>query len=308
MGLIGTLGTKETNRDKGGNLEDNKRSLTSEIRLWVSDNPGRRFTFNTLDNELGISNSVAKNYRGKVVRRLIDDNIVERYREAYRVVANGLVSLDWAKASKSSVLDLKWPFELEKYVNILPKNIIIVAGSKDSGKTAFLLDFIRRNMDNHKINYFSSEMGELELKMRLQKFEDTNIIPMSDWKFQAYERAFDFHDVIKPDEINVIDFLEIHENFFEIAGRIFQIWDKHTTGIAVIALQKNEGVALGLGGARSLEKARLYLSMDRNRLKIESGKNWKDTSVNPRGKEWTFQLVQGCKFVNIIEATQDMRP
>lgn len=281
---------------------EEKRSLTSEIKLWVSDNPGRRFTFNTLDNELGIFGGEAKNYRSKVVRRLIDDNIVERYREAYRVVANGLVSLDWAKANESSVLNLKWPFELEKYVNILPKNIIIIAGSKDSGKTAFLLDFIRRNMDDHKINYFSSEMGELELKMRLQKFEDTGIIPISDWKFQAYERAFDLHDVIKPDEINIIDFLEIHRDFWEVSGLVFNIWDKLTTGIAVIALQKNEGAVLGVGGAKSLEKARLYLSMDRNRLKIESGKNWKDTTVNPRGKDWTFQLVQGCKFVNILES------
>ena len=280
-------------------MEDNKRSLASEIRLWIADNPGRRFQLNTIDSELGIFKGLDKNNRLHIIRRLIDEKAVEQYRGAYRVVANGLVPLDWKEADESMILDLKWPFGLENYVNILPKNIIIIAGSKDAGKTAFLLNFILKNMSSHPVNYFSSEMGELELRIRLQAFEKTSQIPMSDWSFNAYERAFDFQDVIKPTEINVIDFLEIHDNFYEVGGIIFQIWSKLTTGIALIALQKNEGASYGLGGARSLEKARLYLVMDRNKLKIESGKNWKDPTVNPRGKEWTFNLVQGCKFCKL---------
>lgn len=281
-------------------MEDNKRSLASEIRLWVSDNPGRRFQLHTVDNEVGIYLSLHKNNRLHIISRLIAEKKVERYRGAYRVVSDGLVTLDWRKADESMILDLKWPFKLEKLVNILPKNVIIIAGSKDAGKTAFMLNFVKNNMDKYPINYFSSEMGELEFKIRLQAFEDTSLIPMSDWKFNTYERSFDFHDVIKPTEINIIDFLEVHRDFFEVGGVIFQIWDKLTTGIALIALQKNPGASLGVGGARSLEKARLYLVMDRNKLVVESGKNWKNTAVNPRGTEWTFQLVRGCKFCNII--------
>jgi hypothetical protein len=150
------------------------------------------------------------------------------------------------------------------------------------------------NMNRFKINYFSSEMGPVELKERLSKFEN----PLSDFKKVKWlERSGNFADVIKPDEVNVIDFLEMTDNFYLVAQYIKEIFDKLTTGIAIIAIQKNPGQTLGLGGGRSIEKARLYLSMDSGRLKIEKGKNWANQTINPNGWELTFKLLHGCKFI-----------
>ena len=188
--------------------------------------------------------------------------------------------------------DIKWPFEIEKKIKTLPKNINIVAGVSNSGKTAFLLNFIEMNMDNHDIYYFSSEMGNVELRDRLSKFER----PLKSWKFKAVERSSDFSDVIRKDAINIIDFLEIHDEFYKIGGRIKDIYDKLDKGIAVIAIQKNPGSLYGLGGARGLEKARLYLTIDNHKLKIEKGKNWV-TSENPSGLTLKFKLIRGCQFV-----------
>ncbi len=149
------------------------------------------------------------------------------------------------------------------------------------------------NMKKFKVNYFSSEMGPVELKERLSKFEN----PLSDFKKVKWlERSGNFADVIKPDEVNIIDFLEMTDNFYLIAQYIKEIFDKLSTGIAIIAIQKNPGQTLGLGGGRSIEKARLYLSMDAGRLRIEKGKNWANPTVNPNGLEINFKLVQGCRF------------
>ncbi len=146
-------------------------------------------------------------------------------------------------------------------------NIGIIAGSPNSGKTAFLLNFIRLNQNKHKIHLFSSEGGKEELRQRISKFD----YPLDSWKFSAWERAGDFADVIKPDDINVIDYLEIHDEFYKIGGIIKSISDRLKNGFALIALQKNNGRDEGLGGSRGLEKPRLYLSMDAGRLKIVKG-------------------------------------
>lgn len=278
-----------------------KGSLSGQVRLWVDENKGRRFALHVLDNEIGIYDSLDKNNRWHLVQRMIKEGLVAKDGGYYRVIGNGCTPIDWQAANENLVKSLKFPFGLEQYIKILPKNIIIIAGAKDAGKTAFLLNFVLLNMANHTINYFSSEMGDLEFRGRLIEFENTELAALEEWKFNAFERAFDFQDVIRPDEINVIDFLEVHEDFWKVGGLIFQIWDKLRDGVAVIALQKNPDIDLGLGGARSLEKARLYLAMDNNRAKIIVGKNWAQKGVNPKGKSWSFKLIGGAKFVNVRE-------
>ena len=66
-------------------------------------------------------------------------------------------------------------------------------------------------------------------------------------------------------------------------------------GICIIALQKNRGTDLGLGGFRSMEKARLYLAMEPGKIKIVKAKNWA-TNTNPNGLQLEFKLIQGCQF------------
>ena len=193
-------------------------------------------------------------------------------------------------------IDLKWPFGLEKYCFILPKNIVIIAGYPDTGKTAFLLNFIKLNMEKHKIHYFSSEMGALELRTRLEKFP----IPLDQWKFFPRERSSNFSDVIVPNEINVIDFLEVHQDFYMMGQWIKDIFDKLKQGIAIIAIQKDkkEKSSLGRGGIGSLEKPRLYITLDNNPhiLTIVKAKNWINDMINPNGMMRKYKVSSGCHF------------
>ena len=67
-------------------------------------------------------------------------------------------------------------------------------------------------------------------------------------------------------------------------------------------MQKKSGSEYARGGEFSLEKARLYLTLQagnkekNSELKIVSAKNPKNDKP-PRGKVIEYKLVQGCKFI-----------
>jgi Fe2+ or Zn2+ uptake regulation protein len=204
------------------------------------------------------------------LHRLAEKGTIERWGEkdgVFRRVDNECEDIDFLNASTES-LHIRWPFTIERYVKTLPKNIVVIAGEPDAGKTAFLLNFVKNNMHEHEIYYFSSEMGPIEFNSRLSKFD----FPLTDWKFTLKERSSNFADVVKPDAINIIDFLELHDEFYKVGGLIKDIFDRLKKGIAIIALQKNPNTNYGLGGMRSIEKARLYLSMEPGKIKIVKGR------------------------------------
>jgi len=169
---------------------------------------------------------------------------------------------------------------------------VVVAGSPDSGKTAWLLNLIKLNQDKWNIYYQSSEMGETELATRLEQFTDMDL---NDWKFIAEERSSHFADVIRPDDINIIDYMELTDNVWMVAEYLREIHDKLNNGIAIVALQKKRNADLGRGGEFSLEKPRLYLSMDTGKMTIQKAKNWA-TMENPNRKFIKFKIVKGCQF------------
>ena len=231
------------------------------------------------------------------LRRLVSDGVLEKHKTrnaCYRLVEDECEEMRWWEAPDETV-DLDFPFGEERLVSIFPGNIIMIAGDSQAGKSAYMLDFIRRNLQKHEIHLFNSEAGEAEMKRRITLIEDVDI---EEWveRLTVYERSHEFSAVIKPDGINVIDFLEIHNEYYRVSGLIKDIHDKLDTGIALIALQKNFGNDYGLGGARSAEKARMYLRIDQGIVKIVKAKNWK-TAENPNGWTSYFKLINGNKFV-----------
>ena len=236
-----------------------------------------------------------------ILGRLVEEGFIERAKGqngVYRRVECECDEIDFLNAETATV-DLWLPFNLNRLVEIMPGNILLVAGETNAGKTALLLNFIKNNMHKHEIHYFNSEMGNAELKKRLGLFPDA--LP-SQWKFKAWERSDNFGDVIRPGKgkINIIDFLEMHDNFYEVGGHLNDIHKKLNGAIAFVALQKNPGTDTGLGGHRSMEKPRLYLAMAPNTLKIVKAKNWK-TPENPNGLQTTFKTVRGCQFITVRE-------
>ena len=279
---------------KGGCKEE-KINVKVDVMDFIVSSGNGSISLSDCYSSLQLNSAKDKASCRKAIQRIVQMGILEPVGNksgVYRKVDKRVEKIDFLAAT-GQPLDLKWTFGIEKLCMILPKNIVVVTGSPDTGKTAFLLDFVRRNMARFKINYFSSEMGSLELQSRLKKFP----IRLESWNFNPVERSSNFADVIKPNEINVIDFLEIHQDFFLVGQMIKDIYDKLENGIAVIAIQKNTGKGndMARGGVGSLEKPRLYISLSNNphTLKIVKAKNWVNDMINPNGKFMRYKIIGG---------------
>ena len=197
------------------------------------------------------------------------------------------------------------PFGLNEKVELYQDSVVIIAGAPNSGKTALMLNIVKENMGSFNVNYFNSEMSAGELKVRLQKFDH---IGLDQWDFKAYERAGDFHDVIKPgpENLNIIDFLECHEEFFKMGKMIKDIHDSLNGSVAIIAIQKNPGTDVGLGGFRSLEVTRLALAIDFGVIKIVKAKNFAGEN-NPNGLICNFNILHGSQLIKKCDWHKDDR-
>lgn len=275
------------------------KTLSDEVREWVIRTDGDFFGTEA-DKELSIRTVQDKANRTKILQRMCEEGIIERVgnrRGCFRLIVKDCDDIDY-KNTETEPMFFYWPLEkLSTMIEVFPGNIIVIAGVQNAGKTAFLLDFTFKNINKYKINYFSSEMGDMELRKRLLMFNT----PIEYWDSCIFkERSSNFSDVIRSNDINIIDYLEIHENFYAVGGMLKAIHDKLNKGIAIIALQKNPGAETGIGGYRGLEKPRLYLNLDPDypggKATIVKAKNWA-TNMNPNGYSVKFKLISGCHFV-----------
>ena len=283
--------------------ETRERNLSSEIREWVGATTGD-FSATNCDIELQIATKIEKRNRNKILERLCKDEIIERVGSKngwYRLIDQDCKPMDWINAD-CNYKELWLPLGLGDICGVQPGNILVFAGAKDSGKTGWLLNIAKENRQRYAIHYFNSEMGASEFKLRASLFDD---IQPEQWRnVSVYERTDNFADVIKPGEgnLNIIDFLEVVDEFWKVAATIQKIHKKLDGAMCVIAIQKNPGVDLGRGGAFSLEKARLYVSLDYQLAKIISCKNYKENGLirgNPRGYTCRYKLINGCKIQRI---------
>ena len=235
------------------------RNLAEEIREWVRDTSGT-FSGTECDKDLEIGTKRDKANKRKIFQRLVEEGVIERVQgknSVFRRIERECDPIDFLSAPTDEA-EITLPLGLSDHFKAYPKNIIVFAGDQDAGKTALLLNFVKDNMHRHEIYYFSSEMGASELRTRLQLFPN---LTLQDWKFHPKEKASNFVDVIEPDAINVIDYLEIDDKFYQVSGMLRAIHEKLEKGIAIIALQKTPGSDIGRGGSFSVEKPRLYVSV-----------------------------------------------
>lgn len=140
-------------------------------------------------------------------------------------------------------------------------------------------------------------MGAEEMSLRLSNFtyeRPERIFELAN----IYERVSDFDDAIVSGagNLNIIDYLEIGDNFFLVGDMVKRIWAKLHGALAFVAIQKKEKAKYGRGAEFGAEKARLYVTLENNTARIVKAKTWRSPSDNPNGKQATFTLRNGCKF------------
>ncbi|HNQ64719.1 MAG TPA: bifunctional DNA primase/polymerase [Smithella sp.] len=279
-----------------------ERNLAKEVLDFISVTNGY-FSVTDCYTVLQVVTKEDKTAVRVALSRLKDkDKVIEKHGNkdgVYRRIENEIEEVNFLNAPTDE-FSISLPLGIDSYCKLYPGNIVVVAGSKSSGKTAFLLNIVKENMKRYEVVYLNSEMGDTEFRKRLELFED---VKLQDWKFRAYHRMANFADLITPEKkIFIVDFLEVTTDFWKVAQYIQEIHRKLKEGICIIALQKSEGKDNGRGGDFSKEKARLYIALDylpeqkTNRLKIVDAKAWQ-TEINPRGMFREYKLIHGSKFV-----------
>jgi hypothetical protein len=253
------------------------------------------FSVNSCYRDMDSVNSCDKANVRQNLKRLKDAGIIERVGTMagmYRRVERDCNIIDWQNVTDVDYYELHMPMGLGEKLKLHPKGIMVIAGSQNAGKTAFVMRMALMN-SQHKVNYFNSEMGDVECRQRIKAFEHVD----SDWNHVSfYEKNNNFHDVIKPNDMNIIDFLEINDNFYQVGELIRNIHDRLDKGIAIICLQKKKDQEMGRGAEFGLEKPRIYLSMDFQILKVIKAKSVVNNE-NMNGKEIPFRLINGTNFI-----------
>lgn len=279
------------------------RNVAQEIQQFLSYNKGHLFTASQIDGQFNYGMRATKRYRWQILEELVKKGELEKKGTGkYRIPDEALEEIDILGANIENSVIIAWPLGLEKYIKTYHQSINIIAGAPGSGKTGFLYDFTLRNMNNPMgLTLFSNDMTAEEMKERMI---NSDIELPEDLPFKVYERYDNFADVIVPDGINVVDYLDMNSEVYLIGEEIEKVYRKLKRGIAVIAIQKKPGQDIGLGGIFSWKRAKLYLSLDSiksggafyHRLKIIKARGRADPDVNPKDMEITFYLVKGIQF------------
>ena len=284
---------------KRKNLGD--ASTQERITKWVAKGQGEWST-RDLYHEFNYISEGDKHYARKVVQVLRDKGVIEpvgKKRGIYRRVELDAPVIDILSADAQD-LDIRYPLGIENFFRTMPKNIIVVAGEQDSGKSAFALNFAAMNVGRGlPVRYCSSEMGAVELRDRLKLMKEYDLRHLSQVDFR--ERQTDFHDLILPDGITIIDFLEITDNFWLVADALNKIHLRLKSGICIVLIQKDDKQEYGRGASFGKEKPRLYLTLENNYpaghiARVKKCKNWRSPKWNPNGKRIDYKIVNGIEM------------
>ena len=275
-----------------------------DIEVWIQDIPTGEFHYKEVLNG-NIDSSCYGRLRQImhelcVAKKPICESVGRRD-GYYRVIEDLPEAVDWQSVDASKDFSIILPFDLRKYVWVDNDTTIVVAGSKDSGKTGFIMRTVVLNMEHVNTVFLTNmEGGVNQLKRR---FNAMDIEIRTPAPFKVHHMIDNFHDAIRePDTLYLIDYIDVPESgeFYMIAGSIAKIQAKLVRSVAVVGLQKRGNSDTAYGGEQTLKKAGLYLAMNPGKLKIVSAKIPADPKVQPKNMQWTFDYDdQGTRFSNI---------
>ena len=278
------------------------------VDRWLEEHTGETFDLDTVCRHLNFQNPLDRSHVSKKLNYEVFQQKLEKSDRLYIYINKTIVSIDWLNASTCEPLAVSWPCDLDSHtqfgfdgqVVVSSGDIIVIAGVSNMGKTAFCLNFLWNNMDTYPCTLMGNEYEAGKFKRRVSKMDWCNPITEDGKpKFELIQRYDRWKDIIRPDNINIIDWINLSDNFYQIGSIIQGIKSKLKNGIAVISLQKSEAKSLGLGGGFSEHLASFYLLIDFERLTVKKCKEY--YGDNPNGKVYGFSLTNGVKFENIRE-------
>jgi hypothetical protein len=286
-------------------------SLAEKIADWICNSPGS-FTTSDIDREFCLSTRGEKNNRSVILNRLHMARKIKKDKRKKGVWHSVEQTIDFVDldAKEPTAFPLSLPFGIHEFVKIPPKAIILLAGTSNAGKTAFILNALRLNLSqDYDRLYLMSEMGSGEYMTRIRAFGDG----VDPWrKVKAASKSYDFDGAVQtynPDGLTCVDYLEeVDGEYFRIPTDIRNIYDALGDGVALVAIQKRTDQEFARGGQGTLEKARLAMNLDYLAtgdhcifcaLKLVKVKHF--IQRNLQNHEIHFKLEMGCNITPVTD-------
>ena len=120
------------------------KPLTKAIILEWLKYAQETFSVEHIWQELGVTSQEGKDALRVILWRLdTQDHVISSLGgHRYRKVDYQVTEIDWQNSDPGAWLNLKFPFGLELLCKIYSRSIIIVTGTTNTGKTAFLYNFV----------------------------------------------------------------------------------------------------------------------------------------------------------------------
>ncbi|MBB5347183.1 bifunctional DNA primase/polymerase [Desulfoprunum benzoelyticum] len=328
-----------------GQSERKWGGIAGDVREYVDGHPGE-VKYSQLCQDIGIFTRRDKKTANDALNYLVKTGVIEKHpakRGVYLPTEPGLEFMQ-PVIEKGIPLPLPFPLGLHNHFNVMPGTVIVIGGATNSGKTLMAMDLLRRwtgqlsgigadplvspphslrsfsggvpapgevdqrlvEIARTGIRYLNSEMTSEELGALLAEMGPDG--DMLCHHVQWVSRQYDFPRAVLTDGITILDFLQIHRDFYEIGETIAQMADRVGAGLLVILIQKKSGESFPRGGEFALERARIALLLDSVTQNVKSCylrkiKYPRDARNHPERKEIEYRIGDGLT----IKPVSDLR-
>jgi hypothetical protein len=276
-------------------ISNTDEELKNEVEAYIDSAQGI-ISAKEIMEALALKTKSKRKQLRDIMRGLCEDGTLTydgKKNGIFRKVNRDTEIIEWQTAEISPI-NLFLPMGLSDRAVIEKGSVIVIAGVSNAGKSGFLLEATSENVDVLPESYFASEWSPSGLRQRLETFGAN----MDVWpKVKFIKRTKDFADVIDPNGINIVDFLETHDEFAAVSGKIQEMHDRLKDGVVIVALQKNPGVRFGKGGHGTMEKAQLYLTIDDGIMTVEKLKQPPRGEKNITGLSVNYRYGEGGRLL-----------
>jgi len=244
--------------------------------------------------------------------RLVEDGVLNRTKRGWYRKVEQVAPIEWWRTNGKSSLPFKFPhgiqddsgFGFDDCIELFYGDSIVLSGVSNQGKTAFALNVLVDNIDLCKGNRMMvNEHKPNRFRMRMDRFFWADIWDGDKPKFDLLPVIQNHADYIRPDFLNIIDWILLQGEFWTIAGIIQSLQMKLREGLVLVVLQKTRGKEFGTGGEWGDFFPAAHFVLDKpGKLTVMKVKSTKPGTRSPEGKMFAYDIIEGgTQFYNIRE-------
>lgn len=241
--------------------------------------------------------------------RMVENGQLKRLKRGWYRKVKEIEAIKWWNGEEAEPMPIIFPygvddettFGFDETIEIYPGDSLVLAGDSNYGKTTWALNFMVNNLHLFEgCTMMVNEYKPQRFKARMNRFVWADYWNEDRPKFELLPVTKNHVDYIKPNYLNIIDWLHVKGEFWEVAEMIEEYQMKLRSGIVLVVLQKTTGRTMGVGGDWGKFFPAFYASIDPNKLTVRKCKSWRGR--NPENRMWGFEIFDGgSKFGEIRE-------